>query len=57
MKYEVLQDKKFPQDWRVEAIDFEGDGDCYVTVFGGPKAEQRAREYAAWKAEQLLREQ
>lgn len=52
MTYEVAQDKNFPNanEWRVEAIDHEGDGDCYVTIFGGPDAETRAREYAAWKS-------
>ena len=49
MQYEVAQDKQFPQSWRVEAIDFEHTGDVYVAVFDGPSAEQRAREYAAWK--------
>jgi hypothetical protein len=49
MNYEIAADKKFPQSWRVEAIDFDGDGDCFVTVFDGTDAEKRAREYAAWK--------
>lgn len=48
MQYEVLQDKKFPQDWHAEAIDAK-EGDCFVVIFGGPNAEQRAREYADWK--------
>jgi hypothetical protein len=52
MKYEVAQDKHSPNEWRVEAIDFDGDGDCFVTLFGGPQAELRAREYAAWKQAQ-----
>jgi hypothetical protein len=47
MQYEVVRDKNFPFDWRVEA--FSSDGDCYVTVFSGPDAEARAREYANWK--------
>lgn len=35
--------------WRVDAIDYEGDGRCYLTIFYGPDAEERAREYAAFK--------
>lgn len=33
--------------WAVEQID-EPQGDCYVTVFYGPEAEERARAYAEW---------
>jgi hypothetical protein len=31
-------------EWRVEY--FDDDGGCYVTVFAGPRAEKRARDYA-----------
>ena len=34
--------------WTVEAIDPE-DGAIEQAIFIGPEAEQRAREYAAWK--------
>ncbi len=30
-------------EWRVEYRD--DDGACYATIFAGPKAEQRARDY------------
>ena len=36
-------DRKSPGDWRVEYED--DDGGCYVAVFTGPGAEQRARDY------------
>jgi hypothetical protein len=49
MSYEALEDKKYPGDWRVEA--FDDDGRCYVAIFSGPEAWQRAQEYAAWKSE------
>ena len=49
MNYEVFADKQFPNDWRAEAIG--DDGDCYVVVFSGPNAEQRAREYAQFELE------
>lgn len=47
--HEVLPCHVCPYDWRVEAINFAGEGECYVAIFSGPLAEERAREYAAWK--------
>ncbi len=35
--------------WRVEAIDYDGDGTTYAATFTGPGAEERAKEYARWK--------
>ena len=49
MRYEAVPDRLYAPDWRVEAIDHEGDGEVYVTLFSGPLAEARAKEYAAWK--------
>ena len=39
----VIEDSDGNGDWRVEY--FDDGGGCYVTVFAGPKAEQRARDY------------
>jgi hypothetical protein len=39
----VIEDSDSTRDWRVEY--FDDDGGCYVTMFAGPKAEQRARDY------------
>jgi hypothetical protein len=39
----VLEDHHEPGDWRVEY--FDSDGGCYVTIFAGPEAEKRARDY------------
>jgi hypothetical protein len=50
MQYEVVPDRKFPGDWRVEAID--NSGDIFVTIFTCADAETRAKEYAAWKNSQ-----
>lgn len=36
-------------DWVVETLDSTGDGGVYVTVFSGPKAKERALEYAGEK--------
>jgi hypothetical protein len=49
LRYEAVPDRLAPSDWRVEAIDHESEGECYVAIFAGPDAERRAREYAAWK--------
>jgi len=46
--HEVVQDRVAPADWRVEAIDSKS-GDVFVTIFCGPLAEERAREYAKFK--------
>lgn len=46
---EVVRDRDHPQDWRVEKIIGDADGNVDITVFCGPDAEQRAREYATWK--------
>ena len=53
MQYEVVESKHLLGEWRVEAINYKGDGECYVTLFSGPRAEERAREYAAWKGLQV----
>ena len=44
---EVIEDTRCPGDWRVEAVG--ADGECYVAIFSGPRAETRAREYARWR--------
>jgi len=49
MRYEAFEDKRHAEDWRVEA--FDDDGRCFVAIFAGPEAKQRALEYAAWKSE------
>lgn len=49
MEYVAFQDRKVSSDWRVEA--FDDDGRCFVTIFSGPDAKQRAEEYAGWKRE------
>jgi hypothetical protein len=47
--YEAFEDKQFAPDWRVEAVDDESEGEVYVTIFSGPRARERAEEYASWK--------
>ena len=48
----VFEDRFRSGQWRVEY--FDDDGGCYVTVFAGPEAEGRARDYfAALRGEQL----
>jgi hypothetical protein len=49
MQWVAFEDRQFPDHWRVEAIG--EDGECYVAVFSGPGAKERADEYAAWKVE------
>ena len=47
--HEVIEDKLHPGDYRVEAIDTDGDGEVYTAIFVGPDAQKRANEYAGWK--------
>lgn len=49
VRYEAFQDKADAETWRVEGIDYDNDGVVYVTLFLGPDAEKRAREYATFK--------
>ena len=37
-----------PITWTVEAINMDGDGGVENTMFSGPNAEKRARDYAEW---------
>jgi hypothetical protein len=39
----VFEDRIVSGEWRVEY--FDGDGGCYIAIFAGPAAEQRARDY------------
>ena len=51
MRYETIESRDVPGEWRVEAINFDADGEVYVAIFSGPSAKLRAKEYAAWKNE------
>jgi|GEM_PF-3488989 len=42
----VVEIKSAPGEWLVEAIDHGSEGEVYRTIFAGPMAEQRARDYA-----------
>lgn len=45
----IVEDRIFAGQWRVEAIDMQKEGVVYVSIFAGPDAQARAREYAIWK--------
>jgi len=53
MRIEVAEDRLSPGDWRVEMFDTGREGECYVTIFVGPSAEERAHEYARWKRQRF----
>jgi hypothetical protein len=48
MTYEVVKDNSALDTWRVEAIDFDSEGEVYVAIFSGPDAAERANQYAEW---------
>jgi hypothetical protein len=39
----VIEERDSTGEWHVEY--FDDDGGCYITLFSGPKAEKRARDY------------
>ena len=45
---EVVEDKLSPGDFRVEIINYRGDGEIYIAIFVGIDAEKRANDYAEW---------
>ena len=45
--YEVGESQDYPDHWQVEAIDDEGR--VFIGRFSGPKAQERAREFADLK--------
>ena len=53
LEYEVIRSRDAVADdeYRVEAIDYDHDGQVYVAIFYGPDAKERAEEYAAFKGE------
>ncbi len=54
MKYEVVQSANHADEWRVEVIDYNNEGQVLVTLSSGPQARERAMEYAEWKNSQPL---
>ena len=49
VEYEVVQSVGTLDEWRVEGIDYDRDGQVYVAIFSGPEAKERAEEYARFK--------
>ena len=51
IEYEAVPSRDAVDDdeWRVEGIDYEDEGLCYVAIFSGPEAKERAGEYARFK--------
>jgi hypothetical protein len=49
MNYEVQPSSTTPDEWVVEAIDHDSEGEVYSAIFSGPGAKERAEEYAAWR--------
>ena len=49
VKYEVAQSRDVRDEYVVEGIDYENDGQIYGALFNGPQAKERAEEYARFK--------
>ena len=54
LKADVLRRKVTHEAWAVEAINEDGEGECYVAVFSGPKCQDRAVEYAEMAFREVL---
>lgn len=48
LEAEIVKSGERPETWTVEAIDVKS-GDVYSAIFFGPRARERAQEYAAEK--------
>jgi hypothetical protein len=46
--HEVFESHDTAGEWRVEAIAHHSEGECFVVIFSGPFAEERARDYCEW---------
>jgi hypothetical protein len=46
MDWSCFADELYVGDWRVEGKDHENPGQVYIAIFSGPKARERAQEYA-----------
>ena len=58
MRFEAFEDRQNKFDWRVEAINEDARkgrdmGECYMAIFTGSLAKERAEEYATWKNSQI----
>jgi hypothetical protein len=49
VEYEVVQSRGVLDEYRVEGIDYDHEGQVYVTLFSGPNAKERAEVYATFK--------
>lgn len=47
--YEAFLSGRNLDEWKVEGVDYDHDGQVYVAIFSGPAAMIRAEEYAAFK--------
>lgn len=47
MQYEVGESTTHPGYYSAEGVDYERDGEIYVTLFLGPRSLERAEEFAA----------
>ena len=49
VKYEVAKSRNARDEYVVEGIAYDNDGEIYAALFNGPQAKERAEEYASFK--------
>ena len=46
MQSEAMKSQIVQGQWQAEVVNYEGDGEVYVTIFSGPDAEERAKNFS-----------
>ena len=49
MQSEAIENQIVRGEWQAEVVNHEGDGEVYVTIFSGPDAEERAKQFCLYR--------
>jgi len=49
LEYEIGESVDHPGHYSAEAVNYDGDGEIFTTVFLGPLSRERAEEFARWQ--------
>jgi hypothetical protein len=55
MEWSIYPHEDGSGDWVVEALNIDGEGEIFTTIFTNSDAESRAREYYAWQTTSVER--
>jgi hypothetical protein len=57
LEYEIGESVTHPGYCSAEAVNYDGDGEIYTTVFLGPRSRERAEEFVTWQGTINTRDQ